>query len=143
MKNKLFIGLLAIMLCFTLTGCGEEKTNNGGTNGGNSKYTASTDYFYDKHDFTEKWMMPDDGVYTGFRYTSPDSNEAKNEFVTITVCDFTEKNLEDYVSKILANGYEDAGMSRTYFKRETSATRMIQYTDIENSCIQITIDPKM
>ena len=30
MKKKFLIGLLAVVMCFALTGCGEEKANNGG-----------------------------------------------------------------------------------------------------------------
>lgn len=39
MKKKLLVGLLAIFMCFTLTGCGEENTNNGGNinQGGNEQ----------------------------------------------------------------------------------------------------------
>lgn len=32
MKKKFLIGLLAVVMCFVLTGCGEEKINNDGSN---------------------------------------------------------------------------------------------------------------
>lgn len=41
MKKKFLIGLLVVM-CFTLTGCGEEKTNNGGSEQGKNTDTENT-----------------------------------------------------------------------------------------------------
>ena len=42
MKKKLLMGLLAVVMCFALVGCGQEKTNNGGTNNTDGEFQGDT-----------------------------------------------------------------------------------------------------
>ena len=107
--KKLFALLLAMTMVFSLAACGDNNTtdpdkDNPGTsqsgNNGGSERGPSTDYFYDHYDFCEEWMMPDDGVYTSYRYESPDSNKAGNEMVTIRIYDITENKSKHIFRKL-------------------------------------------
>lgn len=42
MKKKFLVGLLAIVMCFALVGCGKTESNNGGSNNGGSNNGGST-----------------------------------------------------------------------------------------------------
>ena len=121
MKKKfLSIVLVAVMLVagvFLLTGCGNEtEKENGKTTGGSSssgttgeesgtasnvsEYTKATESFVDKYDYAEEYMIPDDGVYTGYY------SQANDRYFYFVVNAITKKGLENYKEKLLSNGFE-------------------------------------
>ena len=151
MKKLLAILLTAIML-LSLAACGDNNTtdpdkDNPGTsqfdNKGGSERVPSTDYFYDHYDFCEEWMMPDDGVYTGYKYVSPDSNKAGNEMVTIRIYDITEEQIEAYIQKIEGQGYSYL-IGNSYTKSTDTWKAMIEIKNyLEDGYIDIVIDPSI
>ncbi len=143
--KKLFALLLAIMMVFALVACGEqgENPNNPGTQGGNSGRKPSTDYFWEKHDFTEEWMLPDDGVYTSYKYIDPAENTVGNEAVQVTVYDITEEQIADYVKKVEEHGYTNL-IGNSYSKAVDGKTAMIEIKNyLEDGYIIIVIDPSI
>ena len=154
--KKLFALLIALMMVFSLVACDLGNTENpnsdnpgtsqSGENnddkGGNTP-AASTDYFYDHYDFCEEWMMPDDGVYTGYKYVSPDSNKAGNEMVTIRIYDITEEQIEAYIQKIEGQGYSYL-IGNSYTKSTDTGKAMIEIKNyLEDGYIDIVIDPSI
>ena len=163
--KKLFALLLALMMVLSLAACGggnddktpssddktpsssqqqeqEDKAPEADDKGGNTP-AASTDYFYDHYDFCEEWMMPDDGVYTGYEYISPDSNKAGNEMVTIRIYDITEEQIEAYIQKIEGQGYEHL-IGDSYSKKTDFGTSMIEIDNyLEDGYINIKFDPSI
>ena len=154
--RKLFVLLLAMMLVFSLAACGDNNTTDPGKDnpgvsqsgennddkGGNTP-AASTDYFYDHYDFCEEWMLPDDGVYTGYKYVSPDSNKAGNEMVTIRIYDITEEQIEAYIQKIEGQGYSYL-IGNSYTKSTDTGKAMIEIKNyLEDGYIDIVIDPSI
>ena len=150
--KKLFALLLAMMLVFSLAACGDNNTtdpdkDNPGTsqsdNKAGSERVPSTDYFYDHYDFCEEWMLPDDGVYTGYKYVSPDSNKAGNEMVTIRIYDITEEQIEAYIQKIEGQGYSYL-IGNSYTKSTDTGKAMIEIKNyLEDGYIDIVIDPSI
>ena len=153
MKRILLI-TVALIMVLTLAACGgtTDPAPSGGTSdpgtskpeqGGNTP-AASTDYFYDQYDFCEEWMMPDNGVYTGFTYISPDSNQVGNEAVYFKMYEMTDEQVAAYISKIEGQGYENL-IGDSYSKNTGSATAMIQIDDYreDDGYVQITIDPSI
>ena len=151
--KKLFALLIALMMVFALAACGNNETpsdsegDNPGTsqsgNEGGSERVPSTDYFYDHYDFCEEWMMPDDGVYTSYRYVSPDSNKAGNEMVTIRIYDITEEQIEAYIQKIEGQGYSYL-IGNSYTKSTDTGKAMIEIKNyLEDGYIDIVIDPSI
>ena len=150
--KKLFALLIALMMIFSLAACGENNTtdpdkDNPGTsqsdNKGGSERVPSTDYFYDHYDFCEEWMLPDDGVYTGYKYVSPDSNKAGNEMVTIRIYDITEEQIEAYIQKIEGQGYSYL-IGNSYTKSTDTGKAMIEIKNyLEDGYIDIVIDPSI
>ena len=151
--KKLFALLIALMMVFALAACGNNETPSGsegdnpGTsqsgNEGGSERVPSTDYFYDHYDFCEEWMMPDDGVYTGYKYVSPDSNKAGNEMVTIRIYDITEEQIEAYIQKIEGQGYSYL-IGNSYTKSTDTGKAMIEIKNyLEDGYIDIVIDPSI
>ena len=115
---------------------------NNDDKGGNTP-AASTDYFYDHYDFCEEWMLPDDGVYTGYKYVSPDSNKAGNEMVTIRIYDITEEQIEAYIQKIEGQGYSYL-IGNSYTKSTDTGKAMIEIKNyLEDGYIDIVIDPSI
>ena len=161
--KKLFALLLAMMMVLSLAACGggddektpsnedktpsssqqqEDKTPEADDKGGNTP-AASTDYFYDHYDFCEEWMLPDDGVYTGYEYVSPDSNKAGNEMVVVRVYDITEEQIAAYIQKIEGQGYAFL-IDDSYSKKTDFGTSMIKIGNyLEDGYINITIDPSI
>ena len=150
--KKLLALLLVSMMIFSLAACGDNNTTDtdkdnpgvsqSGNNGG-SKRVPSTDYFYDHYDFCEEWMMPDDGVYTGYKYVSPDSNKAGNEMVTIRIYDITEEQIEAYIQKIEGQGYSYL-IGNSYTKSTDTGKAMIEIKNyLEDGYIDIVIDPSI
>ena len=150
--KKILAILLAAMMVFALAACGDNNTtdpdkDNPGTsqsdNKGGSKRVPSTDYFYDHYDFCEEWMLPDDGVYTGYKYVSPDSNKAGNEMVTIRIYDITEEQIEAYIQKIEGQGYSYL-IGNSYTKSTDTGKAMIEIKNyLEDGYIDIVIDPSI
>ena len=151
--KKLFALFIALMMIFSLAACGGNETPSGsegdnpGTsqsgNEGGSERVPSTDYFYDHYDFCEEWMMPDDGVYTSYRYVSPDSNKAGNEMVTIRIYDITEEQIEAYIQKIEGQGYSYL-IGNSYTKSTDTGKAMIEIKNyLEDGYIDIVIDPSI
>ena len=150
--KKLLALLLAIMLVFSLAACGDNNTtdpdkDNPGTsqsdNKGGSERVPSTDYFYDHYDFCEEWMMPDDGVYTGYEYISPDSNAAGNEQVNVRIYDITEEQIAAYIQKIEEHGYAHL-ISDSYSKKTDFGTSMIKISKyLDDGYIIVYIDPSI
>ena len=151
--KKLFALLIALMMVFALAACGNNETPSGsegdnpGTsqsgNEGGSERVPSTDYFYDHYDFCEEWMLPDDGVYTGYKYVSPDSNKAGNEMVTIRIYDITEEQIEAYIQKIEGQGYSYL-IGNSYTKSTDTGKAMIEIKNyLEDGYIDIVIDPSI
>ena len=150
--KKILAILLSAMMVFALAACGDNNTtdpdkDNPGTsqsdNKGGSKRVPSTDYFYDHYDFCEEWMMPDDGVYTGYKYVSPDSNKAGNEMVTIRIYDITEEQIEAYIQKIEGQGYSYL-IGNSYTKSTDTGKAMIEIKNyLEDGYIDIVIDPSI
>ena len=150
--KKLLALLLVGMMIFSLAACGDNNTtdpdkDNPGTsqfdNKGGSERVPSTDYFYDHYDFCEEWMMPDDGVYTGYKYVSPDSNKAGNEMVTIRIYDITEEQIEAYIQKIEGQGYSYL-IGNSYTKSTDTGKAMIEIKNyLEDGYIDIVIDPSI
>ena len=150
--KKLLALLLVGMMIFSLAACGDNNTtdpdkDNPGTsqfdNKGGSERVPSTDYFYDHYDFCEEWMMPDDGVYTGYKYVSPDSNKAGNEMVTIRIYDITEEQIEAYIQKIEGQGYSYL-IGNSYTKSTDTWKAMIEIKNyLEDGYIDIVIDPSI
>ena len=150
--KKLFALLLAMMLVFSLAACGDNNTtdpdkDNPGTsqsdNKGGSERVPSTDYFYDHYDFCEEWMMPDDGVYTGYEYISPDSNAAGNEQVNVRIYDITEEQIATYIQKIEEHGYAHL-IGDSYSKKTDFGTSMIKISKyLDDGYIIVYIDPSI
>ena len=148
--KKLFALLLAMTLVFSLAACGDNNTtdpdkDNPGTsqsdNKGGSERVPSTDYFYDHYDFCEEWMMPDDGVYTGYEYISPDSNAAGNEQVNVRIYDITEEQIAAYIQKIEEHGYAHL-IGDSYSKKTDFGTSMIKISKyLDDGYIIVYIDP--
>ena len=155
--KKILAILLAAMMVFALAACdtGDDPNPSGSNNpgvsqsgennddkGGNTP-AASTDYFYDHYDFCEEWMLPDDGVYTGYKYVSPDSNKAGNEMVTIRIYDITEEQIEAYIQKIEGQGYSYL-IGNSYTKSTDTGKAMIEIKNyLEDGYIDIVIDPSI
>ena len=150
--KKLFALLLAMTLVFSLAACGDNNTtdpdkDNPGTsqsdNKGGSERVPSTDYFYDHYDFCEEWMMPDDGVYTGYEYISPDSNAAGNEQVNVRIYDITEEQIAAYIQKIEEHGYAHL-IGDSYSKKTDFGTSMIKISKyLDDGYIIVYIDPSI
>ena len=150
--KKIFALLLAMMMIFSLAACGDNNTtdpdkDNPGTsqsdNKGGSERVPSTDYFYDHYDFCEEWMMPDDGVYTGYEYISPDSNAAGNEQVNVRIYDITEEQIAAYIQKIEEHGYAHL-IGDSYSKKTDFGTSMIKIGKyLEDGYIIVYIDPSI
>ena len=150
--KKLFALLLAVMMIFSLAACGDNNTtdpdkDNPGTsqsdNKGGSERVPSTDYFYDHYDFCEEWMMPDDGVYTGYEYISPDSNAAGNEQVNVRIYDITEEQIAAYIQKIEEHGYAHL-IGDSYSKKTDFGTSMIKISKyLDDGYIIVYIDPSI
>ena len=150
--KKLFALLLAMMMIFSLAACGENNTtdpdkDNPGTsqsdNKGGSERVPSTDYFYDHYDFCEEWMMPDDGVYTGYEYISPDSNAAGNEQVNVRIYDITEEQIAAYIQKVEEHGYTHL-IGDSYSKKTDFGTSMIKISKyLDDGYIIVYIDPSI
>ena len=150
--KKLFALLIALMMIFSLAACGDNNTtdpdkDNPGTsqsdNKGGSERVPSTDYFYDHYDFCEEWMMPDDGVYTGYEYISPDSNAAGNEQVNVRIYDITEEQIAAYIQKIEEHGYAHL-IGDSYSKKTDFGTSMIKISKyLDDGYIIVYIDPSI
>ena len=150
--KKLLAILLAAMMVFALAACGDNTTtdpdkDNPGTsqsdNKGGSERVPSTDYFYDHYDFCEEWMMPDDGVYTGYEYISPDSNAAGNEQVNVRIYDITEEQIAAYIQKIEEHGYAHL-IGDSYSKKTDFGTSMIKISKyLDDGYIIVYIDPSI
>ena len=151
--KKLFALLIALMMVFALAACGNNETPSGsegdnpGTsqsgNEGGSERVPSTDYFYDHYDFCEEWMMPDDGVYTGYEYISPDSNAAGNEQVNVRIYDITEEQIAAYIQKIEEHGYAHL-IGDSYSKKTDFGTSMIKISKyLDDGYIIVYIDPSI
>lgn len=150
--KKLLAILLAAMMVFALAACGDNNTtdpdkDNPGTsqsdNKGGSERVPSTDYFYDHYDFCEEWMMPDDGVYTGYEYISPDSNAAGNEQVNVRIYDITEEQIAAYIQKIEEHGYAHL-IGDSYSKKTDFGTSMIKISKyLDDGYIIVYIDPSI
>ena len=150
--KKLLALLLAGMMIFSLAACGDNNTtdpdkDNPGTsqsdNKGGSERVPSTDYFYDHYDFCEEWMMPDDGVYTGYEYISPDSNAAGNEQVNVRIYDITEEQIAAYIQKIEEHGYAHL-IGDSYSKKTNLGTSMIKISKyLDDGYIIVYIDPSI
>ena len=150
--KKLLAILLAAMMIFALPACGDNNTTDpdkdnpgvsqSGNNGG-SERVPSTDYFYDHYDFCEEWMMPDDGVYTGYKYISPDSNAAGNEQVNVRIYDITEEQIAAYIQKIEEHGYAHL-IGDSYSKKTDFGTSMIKISKyLDDGYIIVYIDPSI
>ena len=150
--KKLLATLLAAMMVFALAACGDNNTadpdkdnpgvSQSGNNGG-SERVPSTDYFYDHYDFCEEWMMPDDGVYTGYEYISPDSNAAGNEQVNVRIYDITEEQIAAYIQKIEEHGYAHL-IGDSYSKKTDFGTSMIKISKyLDDGYIIVYIDPSI
>ena len=150
--KKILAILLAAMMVFALAACGDNNTTdpdkyNPGTsqsdNKGGSERVPSTDYFYDHYDFCEEWMMPDDGVYTGYEYISPDSNAAGNEQVNVRIYDITEEQIAAYIQKIEEHGYAHL-IGDSYSKKTDFGTSMIKISKyLDDGYIIVYIDPSI
>ena len=150
--KKIFALLLAMMMIFSLAACGDNNTtdpdkDNPGTsqsdNKGGSERVPSTDYFYDHYDFCEEWMMPDDGVYTGYEYISPDSNASGNEQVNVRIYDITEEQIAAYIQKIEEHGYAHL-IGDSYSKKTDFGTSMIKISKyLDDGYIIVYIDPSI
>ena len=151
--KKLFALLIALMMVFALAACGNNETpsdsegDNPGTsqsgNEGGSERVPSTDYFYDHYDFCEEWMMPDDGVYTGYEYISPDSNASGNEQVNVRIYDITEEQIAAYIQKIEEHGYAHL-IGDSYSKKTDFGTSMIKISKyLDDGYIIVYIDPSI
>ena len=150
--KKILAILLAAMMVFSLVACGDNNTtdpdkDNPGTsqsdNKGGSERVPSTDYFYDHYDFCEEWMMPDDGVYTGYEYISPDSNAAGNEQVNVRIYDITEEQIAAYIQKIEEHGYAHL-IGDSYSKKTDFGTSMIKISKyLDDGYIIVYIDPSI
>ena len=150
--KKLLTLLLAMLMVFSLAACGDNNTTDpdkdnpgvsqSGNNGG-SERVPSTDYFYDHYDFCEEWMMPDDGVYTGYEYISPDSNAAGNEQVNVRIYDITEEQIAAYIQKIEEHGYAHL-IGDSYSKKTDFGTSMIKISKyLDDGYIIVYIDPSI
>ena len=150
--KKLLALLLVGMMIFSLAACSDNNTTDpdkdnpgvsqSGNNGG-SERVPSTDYFYDHYDFCEEWMMPDDGVYTGYKYISPDSNASGNEQVNVRIYDITEEQIAAYIQKVEEHGYTHL-IGDSYSKKTDFGTSMIKIGNyLEDGYIIIYIDPSI
>ena len=150
--KKLLAILLAAMMLLSLSACGDNNTTDPGKdnpgvsqsgNNGGSERVPSTDYFYDHYDFCEEWMMPDDGVYTGYEYISPDSNAAGNEQVNVRIYDITEEQIAAYIQKIEEHGYAHL-IGDSYSKKTDFGTSMIKISKyLDDGYIIVYIDPSI
>ena len=150
--KKLFALLLVFLMVFSLAACGDNNTTDpdkdnpgvsqSGNNGG-SERVPSTDYFYDHYNFCEEWMMPDNGVYTGYEYISPDSNASGNEQVNVRIYDITEEQIAAYIQKVEEHGYTHL-IGDSYSKKTDFGTSMIKIGKyLEDGYIIVYIDPSI
>ena len=150
--KKILAILLTAMMLLSLAACGDNNTTDpdkdnpgvsqSGNNGG-SERVPSTDYFYDHYDFCEEWMLPDDGVYTGYEYISPDSNAAGNEQVNVRIYDITEEQIAAYIQKIEEHGYAHL-IGDSYSKKTDFGTSMIKISKyLDDGYIIVYIDPSI
>ncbi len=145
--KKLLAFLLVLAMIFALASCALGGTPDDGTQkgsqGGSSGRKPSTDYFWEKYDFTEEWMLPDDGVYTSYKYIDPTQNTVGNEAVQVTVYDITEAQINDYVKKVEEHGYTHL-IGNSYSKSVDGKTAMIEIKNyLEDGYIMIVIDPSI
>ena len=119
--KKTFKGLMVVAFAFilllSLTGCGEQKENNGGGNGtqggnqqqeqgGNQEQEIDLSQFtaveFKPSDLLEEWMKPNFGVVTS-------SSEMLNGYYyTFTISGVTKANEESYRSLIESNGWTES-----------------------------------
>ncbi len=155
--KKILALLLALLMIFALVACDESDTPNNTDPSGNTDNSGasqeepkddsgrkpSTDYFWEKYDFTEEWMLPDDGVYTSYKYVDPAENTAGNEAVQVTVYDITEDQIADYIKKVEEHGYTNL-IGDSYSKSVDGKTAMIEVKNyLEDGYIIIVIDPSI
>jgi len=150
--KKLLALLLAGLMMLSFAACGTNDNPSGNEdnpgvsqsdNKGGSSRVPSTDYFYDHYDFCEEWMMPDDGVYTGYEYISPDSNKAGNEQVNVRIYDITEDQIATYIKKVEEHGYTHL-IGDSYSKKTDFGTSMIKIGKyLEDGYIIVYIDPSI
>ncbi len=141
--KKLFALLIALIMVFALVACDQGDNPGTSQNGGDSGRKPSTDYFWEKYDFTEEWMLPDDGVYTSYKYIDPAENTVGNEAVQVTVYDITEEQIATYIKKVEEHGYTNL-IGDSYSKAVDGKTAMIEIKNyLEDGYIIIVIDPSI
>ena len=108
MKKKLLVGLLAVVMCFALTGCGEEKTNNGGNNDGGSgqqEQGGTSGVAWPSNQYTNLIPKPEGA-------TIYDEKEVDNAYYlghTIDLKDWTIEECKAYAEKLKEAGFTTPG----------------------------------
>ena len=140
MKKKFLIGLLAVVMCFALTGCGEEKTssgNNGETNT-NGEYQGDTKGDSDLKNVTNSnYKNVAKNVFgitvsdnTGWILKSASSpNKVNNLVIEYTIQDGNDAKaiLEDYFNK--CSSVSNDGIYSTEYDGNYSIVKKEKYDD--------------
>lgn len=108
MKKKILIGLLAVVICFALTGCGEEKSNNGGenNNGGNQQQEQGGNQ-QQNNGVADNLAWPDNEFTKQVPKPSVSfSEEAMTDNVTCFLYpSWTVEQAKSYAQVLVSNGY--------------------------------------
>ena len=108
--KKIMLGILAFFMCFLVVGCDKENvtTGNDGESGNSEKIectaTKSNDFFVDSYEYAKDYMMPDDGVYTGFYHQELYVGDPGYFYFVVECID--EVQMEKYGEKLVNNGFE-------------------------------------
>ena len=90
MKKKILLGLLAVIMCFTLVGCGD-KENTGGNSG-----SSESDNWMEVYGM-ENLKVPDGAtIDDGFSYSATDKQIKRDT-------EFTDDEIETFAQSVLDN----------------------------------------
>lgn len=126
MKKKILIGLLAVVMCFTLTGCGEDKTNNGGndSNGDNQQQEQGGTTVQERIDGDpvsafKQFGVDVESIKPNLATVNENANKTLN--VTIGANDLKYSMTAGYMEKVLTGSISEE-------KREAYIQTVFDYT---------------
>lgn len=118
MKKKLLVSLLAVVICFTLTGCGEEKTNGNNNQNGNQQQNEEG-IAWPTNEYTNLIPKPEGATI----YDESEINNAYYVGHNIDLEDWTIEECKAYTEKLEAAGFTTPG----------SGMNSVVVTDTENT----------
>ena len=120
MKKKLLIGMLALIMCFALTGCGDkENTENGGTNNQGVNQQGEQGATWPSNEFTNLIPKPEGATIS----SESEINNAYYVGHNIDLEDWTIEECKAYAEKLKEAGFTTPG----------SGMNSVVITDIESS----------